>query len=338
MSRIPLTAACIPLLFFSFCSGPRTHFRQFFAFDTLIAITLSGCDNATARHAIDTLVSIASDLERRYSISDTNSEIFKINNRSDSTVRISPELDTLLRFCEKQWKESGGLFDVTVGPLKSLYGLGSHDSANRVPTASELDSVRGLIGFGRMRFAGDSALVLQKGLRLDLGGIVKGFYLARVRETLDGLGIRNSLVNAGGDLCASGARPDGGPWVIGIKDPRRSDSLLGVLRVSGKAVFTSGDYERFFIADGVRYHHLFDPATGIPGRRNRSATVVGDDPRIIDAAVKVAFLLPADSALNYLRVQGLPGLMVDSSGAISWSAGLGDMLELFDTGQRTMRR
>jgi thiamine biosynthesis lipoprotein len=210
-----------------------------------------------------------------------------------------------------------------------LYGLGSHHTANHVPSSVELDSVTALVGFGRIRIIDDTTVALRPGTRIDLGGIVKGSYFVKASELLREKGMADYLVNIGGDLICSGVRPDATPWIVGVRHPRR-DTLLGTIRVSGASVFTSGDYERFFISNGLRYHHLFDPKTGRPGRLNQSVTIIGNDPLRTDAAAKTAFLLPADSALRYLSTRNMAGLIVDSDGKVFASAGLRGIMTIFD--------
>jgi thiamine biosynthesis lipoprotein len=136
------------------------------------------------------------------------------------------------------------------------------------------------------------------------------------------------MINLGGDLIASGTKPSGKPWLIGIRDPRDDQGLSARLTVSNTALFTSGDYERFFIENGRRYHHIFNPKTGLPGTCNRSATAVGTDILAVDAAVKTAFLIPAPQALSYLHSRGMRGLLIDSAGVAWASTGLKDILSV----------
>jgi thiamine biosynthesis lipoprotein len=307
-------------------AGARKHEAHFLAFDTGIDVTVYS-SSARVERDIDSLRALFSRVEDLLSISKPEGEICRINARRDSVVVVSGTLESILKICRSEFSRSGGLFDVTVEPLKFLYGLESHQTANHVPTKRELDSVMSLVGFGKIRFVSDSVLVIPSGVHLDFGGIAKGYVLAESTRFLRSLGYRSFMINAGGDLVAEGLKPDTHPWLIGIQNPRVSDNLVATLSVADHCVFTSGDYERCFIKDGRRYHHLFDPRTGVPGSCNRSATVVGTDPLIADAVVKTAFLMPAAEALAYLAARGMPGLIIDSTGTGWASASLKPVLK-----------
>jgi len=149
---------------------------------------------------------------------------------------------------------------------------------------------------------------------LDLGGIAQGFVCERIADLLQARGIHRFLVDVSGDIVTAGRRADGGPWRIGIQDPRRPDSLLATVVLDARAVTTSGDYEQFFEATGVRYHHIFDPATGWPVRGMQSATVVADDPVAADCYAKVVFVLGPDRGLAFLESRpDLRGVLVSES-------------------------
>jgi thiamine biosynthesis lipoprotein len=276
--------------------------------------------SARSEADLDSLQALFARFEDSLSLSKSESEIYRINRRSDSIVTVSVMLRRILAVCRSEFAASGGLFDVTVEPLKMLYGLESHQKENHVPTQGELASVMSNIGFGRIRFVSDSVLAMPAGMNLDFGGIAKGYVLTQAELLLHRKGYKSFLVNAGGDLIACGTKPSGDPWNIGIQDPRRSEDLIATLACSTATVFTSGDYERCFIVNG--YHHLFDPHTGVPGSLNMSATVVGSDPLVVDAVVKTAFLMPAPQALRYLASRNMQGFLIDSA-KVGWaSAGL----------------
>jgi thiamine biosynthesis lipoprotein len=296
------------------CNTTQKHEGRFFAFDTVIDVTIySG--SAHSKAAIDSLEKIFASIESTFSISRPNGELCRINNRYDSLVVISDTLRNILAVCKDECERSGGLFDVTVEPLKYIYGLESHQTANHVPSRQQLDSVMALIGFARIRFLSDSTFIMPAGMHLDFGGIAKGYALVAAQRYLLAKGYRSFLINTGGDLIAHGTKPSAAPWTIGIQNPRNKASLIATLPVVDKCVFTSGDYERFFIQNGRRYHHLFDPTTGLPGSHNMSATVLGTDPLVIDAVVKTVFLMPAEKGLEYLNGRNLAGLIIDSTGA-----------------------
>jgi len=296
------------------CSIVGKHQAHFIAFDTAIDVTVYSASRA-ADDDIDLLRDLFARLEDKLSISKPESEICRINTRRDSIVVVSDTLRSILKICRAEYTQSGGLFDVTVGPLKYLYGLEAHQAETHVPTQQELDSVMGLVGFGRIKFVSDSILIMPRGVTLDFGGIAKGYALEAARLFLRAKGYTSFMINAGGDLIAESTKPAGVSWRIGIQNPRVHENLVATLDVADRCVFTSGDYERCFVNDGIRYHHLFDPKTGRPGRYNMSSTVVGKNPLTTDADVKIAFLKPPEKALEYCTSKGLPALVIDSTGA-----------------------
>jgi FAD:protein FMN transferase len=329
--KIAVTASAVAVAVFCFsCGKVEKYAKHFFALDTVIDVTVYS-KSSRAKTDIDSLEVLMHRIEDALSISRAESEIYRINHRIDSTVVVSDTLKKILSVCRSEFARSMGLFDVTVEPLKLIYGLESHQSQNHVPTARELDSVRTLIGFGRIRFVSDSILIIPAGMHLDFGGIAKGYVLIESQRFLKSKGYTQFLVNAGGDLIAIGMKPNGLQWNIGVQHPRNSAVLIATLSVNDHCVFTSGDYERCFVVNGKRYHHLFNPLTGIPGAYNMSATVVGDDPLITDAVVKTVFLMPPKEALSFLLSRNMQGFLIDSTGTGWASEGLRQTLHADST-------
>jgi thiamine biosynthesis lipoprotein len=294
------------------CGRVEKHARHFFGLDTGIDVTVYTA-SGRAEADIDSFEALVARLEDRLSISKQTSELWRINHRADSVVSMSGVLSPIIAACRSEFALSGGLFDVTVEPFKFLYGLESHQRENRVPSQREIDSALALTGFGRIRFASDSVFTMPAGMRFDFGGIAKGYVLSEATKFFHKKGHANFLVNLGGDLTTAGSKPSKEPWVIGIQDPRDSANLIATLAFDSGCVFTSGDYERCFIVNGKRYHHLFNPRTGVPGSLNMSATATGRDPLAVDAAVKTAFLMPAPKALEYLASRNMQGFIIDST-------------------------
>ena len=184
-----------------------------------------------------------------------------------------------------------------LGRLKQLWNIeGEHP---RVPNAAEITAALAGTGLGDLRLAGQVVTKDDPRLAVDLGGIAKGYAVDRAIAVLQAAGVRHASVNAGGDIRLLGDRGDR-PWRIGIQHPRKSDAILATLDLADTAVVTSGDYERFFERDGVRYHHLFDPATGQPARRCQSVTVVAPEAMLADALATAVFVLGPGPGLKLL--------------------------------------
>jgi thiamine biosynthesis lipoprotein len=170
---------------------------------------------------------------------------------------------------------------------------------------------------------GCAVRLAKQGMSLGLGGLAKGWGVDQAAQRLRELGVTNFLIQAGGDLYAAGTRGDR-PWRVGIRDPRGGpDDVLGVVEVRDAAFSTSGDYERWFEADGVRYHHIIDPRTCEPARASRQSTVLARSATDAEILTKATFILGSDAALALADREGASVVLVDASGGIRVSPSLG---------------
>ncbi|PNU21809.1 hypothetical protein C2E25_00850 [Geothermobacter hydrogeniphilus] len=236
-------------------------------------------------------------------------------------AEVSAETLALLRRSIELNHLSGGAFDPTLGRVKRLWDI--EGDKPHVATAAELRKALRQCGVDKLRIEGNRVIKLAPKLEIDFGGIAKGYAVDRAGAVLRRAGIRHASINAGGDLLLIGDRR-GRPWRIGVQDPRKPGAVLAVIAAADEAVVTSGDYERFFEVDGVRYHHLFDPATGRPSRRSRSVTVVASDAATADALATAAFILGPEAGSRLLRQQGVEGILIGADGTPLVTPGLKD--------------
>ena len=197
-------------------------------------------------------------------------ELYRINNsRADKWWKMSPDMEAVLQRSIFFNRMSGGVFDPTIAPIKWLWDF---ENGGRLPSGSEIKEALNAVGLSHITVMGDSLTLGNHGTKLDFGGIAKGYTVDRMISLLKAEGIDAGLVNAGGDIFTFGMKPGGKPWVIGLRHPRMNKTYV-LETISLPAVATSGDYERCFINEGVRYHHILDPATGYPARGCASVTV-----------------------------------------------------------------
>ena len=225
---------------------------------------------------------------------DPRSDVGRLNAQGKAAVQ--PETIRLIKKAGELWKASSGAFDITVGPLVDLWGF--TDKNYRVPAADEITRALELVGFEKISIdeAGNVVEFSIPGMKIDLGGIAKGYALDCAASALKQNGIDSCLINAGGQVYALGTKR-GDPWKVAIKDPRRQD-LLDHLEVSDVSVSTSGDYEQYFSAEGSRYSHIIDPRTGYPAQsRVVSVTVVAADAAAADALSTSIFVLGKEKGL-----------------------------------------
>lgn len=198
----------------------------------------------------------------------------------------SPEVIQLFKRALAVYQSSSGDFDISVYPLKELWGF--TDRSYRIPSVEEIQHILEHIGMKTIKQEGNN-LILPSGMRLDWGGIAKGYGIDRAAQSLKTMGIHRGFINAGGDLFCWGTNPDNQPWQIGIKHPRK-EGYAGVLSLTNIGTATTGDYQRYFIRDGIRYHHIFNPHTGFPASGKQSVTVIGPDTTICDALATALFV------------------------------------------------
>ena len=237
-------------------------------------------------------------------------------------VSVPPELLQVLLMARQAAKASGGNFDVTVGSLRDWDFNPSHPS---IPTAQQIAAQLSLVdqekGLEINERAG-TAYLIKRGMRLDLGGIAKLPILQAGMQQLQRLGVRNAMINGGGDVMVMG-QLNGRAWRVGLRDPRQPEKLLGVVSLNQGIVASSGDYERFVMHQGKRLHHILDPRTGYPTQGPRGVALISDQLEQINglgAAIMVAGAEAGRARVE--RTPGLDALIVDADGSLWRSPGM----------------
>ena len=226
---------------------------------------------------------------------------------------------------------TGGRFDPTVGILGRVWNF----REGRIPSRDELEALMPLVDAGAVGVLPGSVRLGRAGMALDLGGVGKEYAVDRVADLLREEGVASALVNFAGDVRTVGRRGDGRPWSVGVQDPRLPDRVRFAIRVRARAgIATSGDYERFFERDGVRYHHLLDATTGRPARGVRSATVIAGTASAAGSLATAAFLLGPDAGLALLEARpGVEGALITEEDQVLATSGLGRISNLGVTGR-----
>ncbi len=244
------------------------------------------------------------ELESILSANRTDTNVADIN-RYAGIKPVKAHSDTLavlnraLFFAEK----TNGLFDPTIGPLVSLWNIGTDEAA--VPASDELQTAVKLINWRNIEIntSENTIFLLQPGMRLDLGGIAKGYAADQLVHLFQGSGVKRAIINLGGNVYAYGKKKNNNPWLVGIRNPEYDgEGEIVALSVTDKTVVTSGINERFFEKDGKRYHHILDPRTGYPVENNLlSVTIISTSSIDADALSTACFLLGVEKGIELLE-------------------------------------
>ncbi len=295
--------------------------REAVAMGTAIRVEL-WCDDAARGHAaIDAVMTEMERIDRVMSPHKPDSELSRINrDAAREPVPLSNEMFVLLVQAQRFSQLSQGAFDITYASAGCLYDY----REGIAPDAQALARGRAAIGWRKLELDARtrSARFAQPGMRIDLGGFAKGHAVDNAAAILRRHGIAHAHVAAGGDSRVIGDRR-GRPWTIGVRDPRHSDGLVALLPLEDTAISTSGDYERFFERDGVRHHHIVDPATGRSPSTVRSVTVLAADGLTCEALSKAVFVLGVERGLELIEsLQGVDAIVVDAEGQLHYSSEL----------------
>jgi thiamine biosynthesis lipoprotein len=270
-------------------------------------------DEAFARAAAARAIDEVARIEAKYSRYRDDSVVSRINaNAGRQAVPIDGETHDLLAYADACFRQSAGLFDPTSGVFRRVWRFDSP----RVPGAAELAAILPLIGWQRVELAPGSVRLPVAGMEIDFGGFGKEYAVDRAALALREAGASAAMVNLAGDLAILGPQPDGSPWRVGIRHPRRDDALIASLPVASGAIATSGDYERFIEVDGERHCHVLDPRTGRSARGIQSVTVHAPSCLVAGSASTIAMLKGADEGLAWLRALGLAFFCVLEGGRI----------------------
>jgi len=288
--------------------------REQILMGTTVSISIAGVDADHAHRAADRAFGEIRRIEAIMSTYRPESEISQVNAAAGkSWTSISPELRFVIEAGLRFGELSAGAFDITVKPLIGIWHI---EKGGRPPRQEAIDALLPLVNYHAVQIDAKGRVRLRKpGMAFVLGGIAKGYAVDRAIEVLRNEGVENAIVNAGGDLRAIGRRSLSRPWRVGIRDPRRRNERMADLSLTDRAVATSGDYERFYIYQGVRYHHILDPRTGRPARGCRSVTVIAPRAMEADALATAAFVLGPEKGRTLLQGRNqVEGMIVDGKG------------------------
>lgn len=287
-----------------------------FMMDTYVTVYAIGPKEITEK-AIELALNRMQEIDVKFNSLNPKSPIYAFNHQGAPLS--DPEILELIRLALKVSKESDGAFDITVAPLVELWGF--YAKAPHLPQEQEIKDCLRNVGYQHLRLSNGKLTKDNEAVRIDLGGIAKGYAVSEATKVLKQKGVTSAIIDTGGDVYALGKRGKK-LWRIGIKDPRGED-VLGYVEVEDLAVMGSGDYERFFINAGKRYHHIFNPKTGYPTEGVIAVTIIYNDPLLAQPLTKIPFVLGAKKGLEFLdKIPDMEVIIVTASGEKLYSSGL----------------
>jgi thiamine biosynthesis lipoprotein len=316
---------------FARADPPHLVRDSFSAMGTEISFAVFTDDDEGAHRAITAGFDEIKRLEALMTTWSDTSDVSRINqNAGVKAVPVSRETIEVIDAAEKSSKLSDGAFDITFYALKGLWHF-DQDLEAKLPPPDEIKRRLSLIDYRKVIVDHErhTVFLAKKGMAINLGGIAKGYAVDRAVAVLKRAGFANAIVQAGGDLMCAGSK-GGAPWVSGIRDPRggRGD-VFATMQLIDHAFSTAGDYERYFIIDGKRYHHIIDPRTGYPAMASRSVTIYAPNATIADGIDDAIFILGWKKGFEMIdKLDDVGAVVVDAEGVVHVSKRVKDRVQI----------
>jgi len=324
-TRTNLFKALLTILFFCFLSSTQAHAewhkQEQAIMGTLVSVELWHDKRLQAEKCISLVMANMRHIDSSMSPFKDDSELSRLNRAAaNKPVKVSKELFQLISQANRISEQTGGKFDITFASAGRLY---DYRKAIR-PSDTELKQLLKAINYRHIQLNPRKRTIrfLHPQVYIDLGGIAKGHAVDQAIRILQQCGVKHALVSAGGDSRILGDKL-GLPWMTGIRHPREKNGFAVVLPLTNTAISTSGDYERYFIEDGVRYHHIISPESGRPADKARSVTILGKDATTTDALSTAIFVMGPGKGLQTIeQLPGIEAIIIDAAGKIHYTSGL----------------
>ena len=254
--------------------------------DTFCTITIYDPQNrAILKDALD----LCEEYEALFSISAEGSDVWRINNAGGAPVDVSPQTADIIRAGIEYAELSGGMFDITIGRLSTLWDFSGQSG---LPSESDIADARATVDYHQITIADNTVQLSNPESWIDLGGIAKGYIADRAAYFLRESGVTGAVIDLGGNIVIVGRKTDGSSWRVGVTKPFSDrDDLIGIVETSEASVVSAGVYERQFVKDGVLYHHILDPTTGMPVRSDVVGATVMSEGSMEGDALSTSILL-----------------------------------------------
>ena len=290
---------------------------------TVVSITAVASDKESGYKTIQAGFDEIKRLEGLLSTWIASSELSQVNTAAGlHPVKVSPETFEIVAKSIEIARLTDGGFNIAVGPAVEAWSVTERQD---IPTDDELERLRDVVDWTNIRLdQGEQTIFLpRRGMRIDVGGIGKGYAADRAATAMKRMGAQGGVVALSGDIKVFGMLPDAAGFPVGIKHPRQEGGLIAVIDLRDEAISTAGDYERFFERDGIRYHHILDPKTLQPARTCQSVSVIGKEGALVDGLDTGIFVLGPDRGMALVeRLPDVEAVIVDDQGDVMVSSGL----------------
>lgn len=300
--------ACLILAVMFVCvsCSPKTSAEttEIFAMDTVIKLTVYG---ENAKEAVAEAKKLIYQYDNQFSVNKKESDIAKINAANGEYVAVKEDTYELIQKSIEISDMTDGAFDISIYPVVKAWGFTGDN--RHVPGEETKERVKKLVDYKKIDCkAGNSdssnryQVKIEKDMSIDLGGIAKGYISQKIVQKLKEMHVESAIISLGGNVETLGKKPDGSNYCVGITNPFSDDALIGTIEAENQSVITSGNYERFFEQDGVRYHHIMDKETAAPAEHGLSSvTVIGEDGTLCDGLSTALFVMGKEKALEFQK-------------------------------------
>lgn len=310
----------IPLLVLTLsCSSDKTFKRTTISMGSTVEVQVRGVNEVIANKAIEASFAEVRRLDTLFSTYMTGNPMWKLNNTEADEIIVDPEMFFMLKKCDELWRSTNGAFDPAIGKLIDVVGF--EKNSPHLPSQKEIQEVLSKVGWKHLQLKEPDILVKPSHIKISFNACVPGYAADRIANLLSNYGIKEYLINVGGEIFMRGN------WSVGIQHPRKQNELLGVVNASGKGISTSGDYEQYFKKNGKRITHIFNPVTGMPADECESVTIIANDALTADALSTGIFVLGPKKGIELIeKLNDVEGIIIDTTGAVHQSSGFGKYL------------
>ena len=302
--------------------------RYIFAMDTYMTVTAYGPNADTA---VDQAQQEIERLDALLSTGEETSEVAQINANGGGTL--SEDTTYLLERSLDLYDSTNGVFDIAIYPIMDAWGFTTGNYT--IPSDETIESLLPLTDANDILYDKDSASIsfAKDGMKIDFGGIAKGYTSGRIADIYRECGVTSGLINLGGNVQVVGTKTDGSKWRVAVQDPNDEGENFAVVEIADEAVITSGGYQRYFEEDGATYHHIIDPRTGYPADSGViSSTIISHDGTLADGLSTSLFIMGVDDALDYWRAhkEEFDAILMDKDGTVYVTEGIADRCSLLE--------